>query len=153
MFGVAEKNNFKEYIRPLAIQNFTLRQESWENHGTMRNGARYRKIVTMINCSCGTVKKQQQTGAVVSRRITRMKQIITQWQDKITAQIPSSDRRKTYRQISAYLEEYHGTQVFDSKIQRGLVEVDTKVYRAHKERILTEMDRQERTQFALKHRH
>ena len=124
-----------------------------KTHGTTRNGAHYRKIVTMTNCSCGTVKWQQQTGTVVSRRITVMKQIITQWQDQIIAQIPSSEKRKTSRQISACLEEYHGTLAFVSKIQRGLMEVDLKAYRARKERRLTGMHRQEWIQLALKHRH
>lgn len=119
-------------------------------------GLSYRKIAARIGCSVGAVyevvRKQQQTGTVVDRPITGRKRITTQRQDRIITRISLADRRRTAPQIPAYLEEFHDTHISTSTVQRRLLEVDLKAYRAHKQPRLTPVHRQKRLQFTLKYR-
>ena len=81
-------------------------------------GLNYCRIVTMMRYSCGIC--QQEETAQRQNNITVMKRIILQ--------------RKTVQQISACLEDYHGTQAsVISTIQRKLQEVDLRAYQARKE--------------------
>lgn len=120
-------------------------------------GMSYRKIAARIGCSVGSVckivKKQQQTGTVVDRPITGRKRITTQRQDRIITRISLADRRKTAPQIRADLEEHHSMKVSVTTVQRRLLEVGLKAYRARKKPRLTRVHRQRRMEFAQAYRH
>ena len=120
-------------------------------------GLSYREIAKRIGCSVGAVhavvQKKHQTGSVVDRHITGRKRITTQRQDRIIHRISLADRRKTAPQIRGYIQEFHDTHVSASTVQRRLLEVGLKAYRARKKPRLTRVHRQKRLQFALKYRH
>ena len=99
------------------------------------------------------MKKQQQTGTVVDRPITGRKRITTQRQDHIITRISLADRRKTAPQIRADLEEHHCMKVSVTTVQRRLLEVGLKAYRARKKPRLTRIHRQRRMEFTQAYRH
>ena len=120
-------------------------------------GMSYCKIAGRIDCSVGSVceivKKQQQTVTVVDRPITGRKRITTQRQDRIITRISLDDRRKMAPQIRADLEERYNTKVSVTTVQRRLLEVGLKAYRARKKPRLTHVHRQRRMEFARTYRH
>ena len=111
-------------------------------------GLSYREIAKRIGCSVGAVhavvQKQHQTSSVVDRPITGRKRITTQRQDRIIHRISLADRHKTAPQICEYLQEFHDTHVSASTVQRRLLEVGLKAYRARKKPRLTRVHRQKR---------
>ena len=101
---------------------------------------------------CELVKKHQQTGTVADRPISGRKRVTKSREDRVMTRISLADRHKTAPQICACLQEHYSTAVSVSTVQRRLLEVGLKAYRARKKPRLTLAHRQKRLEFARKHR-
>ena len=98
------------------------------------------------------VKKHQQTGTSADRPIPGRKRVTMSHEDRVMTRISLADRRKTAPQICACLQEHYSTAVPVSTVQRRLLEVGLKAYRARKKPRLTLAHRHKRLEFARKHR-